>query len=79
MDGLPGLENAFKRFFPNAVTARCWVHALKNALSKTPVRLRGAFKILTDKIMYAQSEKDARLAFEELKNYGGPHCLDTKS
>lgn len=71
MDGLPGLENAFREFFPKAVTARCWVHALKNVLAKTPARLRGAFKILTDKIMYAQSEKDARLAFEELKQTMG--------
>ena len=71
MDGLPGLENAFKEFFSNAVTARCWVHALKNTLTKTPARLRGAFKMLTDKIMYAPSEKDARLAFEELKQTMG--------
>ena len=27
MDGLPGLETAFKESFTNAVTARCWVHS----------------------------------------------------
>ncbi|MBK8202859.1 MAG: transposase [Bdellovibrionales bacterium] len=34
MDGLPGLETAFKESFVNAVTARCWVHSLKNAWPK---------------------------------------------
>jgi len=26
MDGLPGLENAFKEFYSNAVTGRCHCH-----------------------------------------------------
>ena len=34
MDGLPGLERVFAEEFPKAVTARCWVHAMKNALNK---------------------------------------------
>ena len=29
MDGLPGLEKLFQETFPNSVTARCWVHALR--------------------------------------------------
>ena len=67
MDGLPGLENLFRQEFPNAVTARCWLHALKNALAKTPTRLREPFKQLTHKVMYATSEDDARKAFSKLK------------
>lgn len=67
MDGLPGLENLFAEEFPQAVTARCWVHAMRNALSKTPARLRDAFKHLADKVMYAASENDARTAFSELQ------------
>ncbi|MCC7442259.1 MAG: IS256 family transposase [Bdellovibrionales bacterium] len=67
MDGLPGLESAFKESFPAAVTARCWVHALKNALAKTPARLRGVFKPLASAVMYAPSENRARQAFDELK------------
>ena len=39
MDGLPGLEKVFADSFPKSVTARCWVHALKNAMSKVPARL----------------------------------------
>jgi putative transposase len=66
MDGLPGLERLFCEEFPNAVTARCWVHALKNSLAKTPKRLCEAFKHLTDKIMYADSEDEARQAFLQL-------------
>lgn len=71
MDGLPGLETAFKESFTKAVTGRCWVHSLKNAMAKTPERLRVAFKNLADRIMYAPSEADARQAFIALKSAMG--------
>ena len=67
MDGLPGLEKLFVETFRNSVTARCWVHALRNALAKTPARLREVFKKLAHRVMYAQSENAARQAFQELK------------
>lgn len=67
MDGLPGLEKKFKESFTNAVTGRCWVHSLKNAVAKTPERLREAFRMLAGKVMYASSENAARVAFKELK------------
>jgi putative transposase len=71
MDGLPGLETAFREFFPKAVTGRCWVHALKNILAKAPARLREPFKRLVHKVMYATSEDAARIAFSELKGAMG--------
>lgn len=71
MDGLPGLENAFQEAFTNAETARCWVHALRNALAKTPKRLSDSFKVLAHKVMYASSEDAARKAFAELKQAMG--------
>ena len=67
MDGLPGLEKLFCEEFSNAVTARCWVHAMSNILAKTPARLREAFKVMLDKVMYANSENEAREAFLSLK------------
>lgn len=67
MDGLPGLERLFRETFPNAVTARCWVHALRNALAKTPARLRDVFKKLAHAVMYAPSENAARVAFDALR------------
>jgi len=67
MDGLPGLEKLFRETFPNSVTARCWVHALRNVLAKTPARFREVFKKLAHAVMYAASENAARLAFQELK------------
>lgn len=82
MDGLPGLERLFRETFPNAVTARCWVHALKNALAKTPARFREGFKKFAHRVMYAQSENAARIAFQELKAAMGVdaeravHCLE---
>jgi putative transposase len=82
MDGLPGLEKLFLATFPNAVTARCWVHALKNACAKAPARLREVFNKLAHGIMYASSENAARVAFGELKAAMGAdaeravHCLE---
>jgi putative transposase len=82
MDGLPGLESKFRERFTQSVTGRCWVHALKNALAKTPERLRVAFKSLADRVMYASSENAARVAFKELKLAMGPdaqravYCLE---
>jgi putative transposase len=67
MDGLPGLENLFRDEFPGAMTARCWVHAMRNALAKAPARLRDGFKLLADNVMYAGSEDAAREAFAALK------------
>jgi putative transposase len=67
MDGLPGLETAFKQAFPNAITQRCWFHALGNAIAKSPARLRDAFKIQAHKIMYAPNENQARLEFQALQ------------
>ena len=71
MDGLPGLEKAFQETFPNSVTARCWVHSLRNAVAKTPERFRAAFKKLAHKVMYASSENAAKIAFLELKSVMG--------
>lgn len=71
MDGLPGLETAFKESFTKAVTGRCWVHSLRNAIAKTPERLRVAFKSLVGRVMYASSEADARQAFAALKTAMG--------
>ena len=71
MDGLPGLESLFCKMFPKAVTARCWVHSLKNAVAKSPVRFRAAFKKLAHGVMYASSEDTARQAFKSLKETMG--------
>lgn len=71
MDGLPGLEKLFRTEFPNAKTARCWIHALKNAKAKAPSRLREPFKLLANKVMYASSDQAAREAFAKLKEAMG--------
>ena len=67
MDGLPGLETAFKQAFPNAITQRCWFHALGNAIAKSPARLRDGFKIQAHKVMYALNENQARIEFQALQ------------
>lgn len=71
MDGLTGLESAFQEAFPKSQTARCWVHALRNALAKAPKRLADSFKMLVHKVMYASGEDVARTAFAALKQTMG--------
>lgn len=71
MDGLPGLERLFKEEFCEAVTARCWAHSMRNACSKAPERLREAFKLLADRVMYADGEGAAREAFLRLQEAMG--------
>lgn len=71
MDGLPGLERLFQEEFPQAKTQRCWVHAMRNAVAKTPARLRDTFKGKAHRVMYATSEDKARQAFLELKEAMG--------
>lgn len=67
MDGLPGLEKVFKETFPQAMTARCWVHAKRNAMAKCAKRLSEPFEKLLNDVMYANSESQARLQFKILK------------
>ena len=67
MDGLPGLERVFSEEFPSAVTARCWFHAMQNALAKTPKRLTDAFHVLAKRVMNAEGYDDARAQFAALK------------
>ena len=74
MDGLPGLERVFKEEFPESVTARCWFHAMSNALAKTPKRLTDAFHVLAKRVMYASGEDAAREAFAALKEAMGDDC-----
>lgn len=67
MDGLPGLENAFRDAFENAVTGRCWRHATENIMNRVPKRLSEAFKPMLDAVMYASGETTAREAYEALR------------
>lgn len=71
MDGLSGLETVFQEEFSNSSTARCWVHALRNAMAKIPARISDAFKLHVHKVMYAVSEDDARKQFMILKETFG--------
>ena len=74
MDGLPGLEEVFREEFPRSVTQRCWVHAKRNAMQKAPKRLQEAFSRLLATVMYAESENDARSAFQALKDAMDKDC-----
>jgi len=71
MDGLPGLEAVFKRFFPRAQTQRCQKHAKANACRRVRVKERETFSKDVNKIFYASSESAARVAFFALKEQWG--------
>jgi transposase-like protein len=43
MDGLPGLESAFRRCFPRAQTQRCQKHAKANACGRVRKKERELF------------------------------------
>ena len=74
MDGLPGLEKVFKEMFPRSMTGRCWVHAKRNAMAKCSKRLSLAFEKLLNEVMYANSESQARVNFNNLKIQMGSDC-----
>lgn len=67
MDGLPGLEVAFRAAFSQAQTQRCQVHAKRNALKRVGKKDREAFRKDLDAVFYAKSEAKARRAFSQLR------------
>lgn len=71
MDGLPGLEALFKRFFPRAQTQRCQKHAKANACRRVRAKEREAFSKDLNRVFYASSESAARAAFFTLKEQWG--------
>jgi transposase-like protein len=53
MDGLPGLAQTFKRFFPRAQTQRCQKHAKANARRRVRKKERELFSKALNTIFYA--------------------------
>ena len=71
MDGLPGLEAIFRRFFGRAPTQRCQKHAKANACCRVRKNQRELFSKDLNRIFYAPSESAARAAFFKLKEEWG--------
>lgn len=72
MDGLPGLEAAFRRCFPRAQTQRCQVHAKRNALRRVRKAERPAFSAAVSRVFYARSESEARQQFHAFREQWQP-------
>jgi len=72
MDGLPGLEAIFRRFFPRAQTQRCQKHAKANACRRVRKQERELFSKDLNAILYAPTQSAARAAFFTLKQQWGP-------
>jgi len=73
MDGLPGLEDCFRKLFPRAQTQRCQKHASANALRRVRKSDREAFHKNLNAVFYASSEAEARRAFHDLREIWGRH------
>jgi len=71
MDGLPGLESIFQRFFPRAQTQRCQKHAKANACRRVRKQERELFSKDLNAIFYAPTQSAARAAFFALKQQWG--------
>lgn len=71
MDGLPGLEAIFQRFFPQAQTQRCQKHAKANACRRVRKQERELFSKHLNEIFYAPTQSAARAAFFALKQAWG--------
>ncbi|MDE3178353.1 MAG: IS256 family transposase [Acidobacteriota bacterium] len=71
MDGLPGLEGVFKRFFPRSQTQRCQKHAKANACRQVRKTEREEFSKDLNKVFYAANEAAARTAFFAVKDRWG--------
>lgn len=71
MDGLPGLEQIFKRFFPRAQTQRCQKHAKANACRRVRKKERELFGKALNAIFYAPTESESRAAFFKVKEQWG--------
>ena len=71
MDGLPGLEQTFKRFFPRAQTQRCQKHAKANACRRVRKKERDLFSKALHTVFYAPTESEARAAFFKVKEQWG--------
>jgi putative transposase len=73
MDGLPGLEDTFRRCFPRAQTQRCQVHAKRNALRRVRKADRPAFSAGLSRVFYAGSASEARQQFHAFQEQWQPH------
>ena len=60
MDGLPGLESAFRRFFPRAQAQRCQKHAKANACRRVRKKERERFSKALNELFYRPAEVRAQ-------------------
>jgi len=74
MDGLPGLAEAFVSAFPAAAVARCWVHKVRNVMTRVPRRYQAALKPALDAVMYAPSREAAEHAWTALAAGWNTRC-----
>jgi transposase-like protein len=58
---------------------RCWVHKVRNVMTRVPRRYQAAFKPALDAVMYAQSPEAAEHAWTALAAGWSTRCEDAVS
>jgi transposase-like protein len=64
LDGCGGLRAAMEQVWPGLEVQRCLVHKLRNLLRHAPQRAHDEGRDDFSKLMYAQTEKEGRAAYE---------------
>ena len=65
-DGALGFWAAVRKVYPQTKGQRCWVHKIRNVLSKLPKRLQKRAKAMLHEIMYAENRDSA---LEEIHHF----------
>ncbi len=66
-DGLPGMEEAIRRVYPNAEWQQCLLHKMRNTLAKVRREDRGAVAWGLRQIYLADSQKEAEGAWRRFR------------
>lgn len=66
-DGLPGMEEAILRVYPNAEWQQCLLHKMRNTLAKVRREDRGAVALELKRIYLADSQKEAESAWRRFR------------
>jgi putative transposase len=64
-DGALGFWSALEQVYPDTVHQRCWFHKMGNVLAALPKSLQGKAKADLQAIWMAETQKDARRAFDD--------------
>ena len=75
-DGNLGLWGALRNVYPEAKEQRCWNHRMLNLLDRLPKRCQGAGKKLLQKVVYAETRREAEREKRAFQGWCRKHGCD---